>query len=508
MSGNDDDDSYNFNCSESILANEGYYIKNDWDEWVNEWILHHYRNKMSLFIENDVKNDDKFVTAQVIYDHQNYVMQDASTSEVYLNRESLKRKCINIARTMRKTWEKNKDDLEDFKHDKELTGLKYSNIRTKVNFIQITVIIVSTIITFLETMKDKFGLTNNISMTIAPILLSTYIGLALAISRFYKLDDHKEELCKLDEAQSFVISGLRHRMRDIEFMKPLYCDQDIDTRKREKDSDEIEEINPDKLKAMLDYFNIIEKNIEDQSKDGLEETIANCKQKFDLVMNLSERVYYKNILLKIRIDKTIVDGNKKVIHHPNNKNKLRKFEYKIKKERCFLWKYICCFCNDCMYHYIDKNIALDIIDNYDAHNKDIEKGEEEEGKSHVRKPLADVVKDMSYVDMGYDTPNEDNEPQVENWLDPKYGEQKFGIKGMKALSKLSDRKQMNMFKSHEPKSKVDNKKIYNSKLRLSDEEIANCDEIETNDDESNFNTNVSLDISKWNKIKREGESTL
>ena len=31
MSGNDDDN-YNFNCSESILANEGYYIKNDWDE--------------------------------------------------------------------------------------------------------------------------------------------------------------------------------------------------------------------------------------------------------------------------------------------------------------------------------------------------------------------------------------------------------------------------------------------------------------------------------------------
>ena len=79
---------------------------------------------------------------------------------------------------------------------------------------------------------------------------------------------------------------------------------------------------------------------------------------------------------------------------------------------------------------------------------------------------------------------------------------------MKALSKLSDRKQMNMFKSHEPKSKVDNKKIYNSKLRLSDEEIANCGEIETNDDESNSNTNVSLDISKCDRIKREGESTL
>ena len=58
---------------------------------------------------------------------------------------------------MRKTLGKNEQDLYDFKHDKELTGLKYTNIRTKVNFIQITVIIASTIITFLETMKDKLS---------------------------------------------------------------------------------------------------------------------------------------------------------------------------------------------------------------------------------------------------------------------------------------------------------------------------------------------------------------
>ena len=173
----DDNKNDNFNCSEIILANEGYYIKNDWDEWIEEWNEHHYRNKMSQFIEEHVKNGDKHVTGQTIIDYQNYVMQDASTSEVYLNRESLKRRCINIARTMRKTYENNNIDLEDFKHDKELIGLKYSNIRTKVNFIQITVIIVSTIITFLETMKDKFALTNSISMTIAPILLSTYISL-------------------------------------------------------------------------------------------------------------------------------------------------------------------------------------------------------------------------------------------------------------------------------------------------------------------------------------------
>ena len=354
-----------YNCNEETLDNEGYFIKKDWDEWLSEWRKHHYRNKIMLFIkenEEKINKGDVVIDEKVIKDHQNYVSIDASVSPIYLNRESLRRTCLNIARTMRKTLGKNKQDLYDFKHDKELTGLKYTNIRTKVNFIQITVIIASTIITFLETMKDKFELTNSISMTIAPILLSTYIGLALAISRFFKLDDHKEELCKLDEAQSFVISGLRHRARMIQSMMPLYCDQDVDTRKKGDDGNEIEEINEDRLKQLLDYFKLVEKIIEDQSKDGLEETMSNCKQKFDLVMNLSEKVYYKNMLLTISIDEDIVDGNKKLLNHTDSKVALTRNESDIKKERCCIWKYICCLCCDCRYHYIDKDIALESVE--------------------------------------------------------------------------------------------------------------------------------------------------
>jgi len=408
MSEYDDKDSI-FNCDEETLDNEGYFIKKDWDEWLSEWRKHHYRNKIMLYInEREQKGEDVVIDEQVIKDHQNYVSIDASLSSVYLNRESLRRTCLNIARTMRKTLGKNKQDLYDFKHDKELTGLKYTSIRTKVNFIQITVIIVSTIITFLETMKDKFSLTNNISMTIAPILLSTYIGLALAISRFCKLDDHKEELCKLDEAQSFVISGLRHRARMIQSMMPLYCDQDIDTRRRDIESgNEIEEINAEKLKAMLDYFDIIEKIIEDQSKDGLEETMSNCKQKFDLVMNLTEKVYYKNILLNISIDEDIVDGNKRILHDDSSKKVLTLKEYEIKKEQCCMWKYLCCFCNDCIYHYIDKKHALKLINDRRKEKEEDKKANREEMiKSQQALKRYDTYREMNGINR-YDDLNED-----------------------------------------------------------------------------------------------------
>lgn len=379
---NDQDTIYN--CSEETLNDEGYFVKKDWDEWLSEWRKHHFRQKIMFYIHEKEENKEVvMIDENIIEKYQKYVSIDASVSPIYLNRESLRRTCINIARTMRKTLGKNKQDLEDFKHDKDLTGLKYTNIRTKVNFIQITVIIASTIITFLETMKDKFELTNNISMTIAPILLSTYIGLALAISRFFKLDDHKEELCKLDEAQSFVISGLRHRARMIQSMMPLYCDPDVDTRKNEEGKGVIESSNPDRQKAIEEYFSKVEKIIEDQSKDGLEETMSNCKQKFDLVMNLSEKVYYKNILLTISIDEDIVDGNKRRLFDVSSKEELTNNELKIKKDLCCLWKYLCCFCNNCMYHYIDKDNALKLVNERREKTLEDKKKKDQENNENI-----------------------------------------------------------------------------------------------------------------------------
>ena len=110
-------------------------------------------------------------------------------------------------------------------------------------------------------MKETFKLSNNISMTVTPIILSTYIGLALAISRFFKLDDHKENLCKLDEGIAFVMQGLRHRMRDIERCKPLTSELPVET------------------------LHNVQKILDDQNKDGLEDTIGSCKQKMDLSMS-------------------------------------------------------------------------------------------------------------------------------------------------------------------------------------------------------------------------------
>ena len=436
------------NCSEYTLAFEGYFIKNDWDEWLYEWKKHHYHNKMMVYINGKKeKGEDIHIGAQEIKDHQNYVLMDSATSEIFLNRESLRRECVNIARNMRKTFEKNKRDLEDFKYDKELIGLKYSNIRKKVNFIQITVIFASTIITFLETMKDKLQLTDSIYMTISPILLSTYIGLALALSRFFKLDDHKEDLCKLDEAQAFVISGLRHRMRDIELLKPIYCDKNIDTRKSGWMGEEIEEINIEKLDTMNNHFNMIKRRIDDHCKDGLEEIISNCKQKFDLAMNLTEKVYFKNKLLRIQIDKIIVEGNKDLLNNEENKNLLRQHESRIKKESCCIWKYLFCYCYDCKYHYVNKDKSLKVINKLSL--EIIKKKKELEQKQDV---------EMG----GYET-DEHSEP--DNYLDLKEMEKKHRLRPISSTLTITEDKYDNAFKSYNtPSNGLISNKIKNAEL--------------------------------------------
>ena len=81
------------------------------------------------------------------------------------------------------------------KKNKALLSFKYDYISSKINFVQVSVIVVSTAITFLETLKANYEMNQDVQ-TILPILFSTYIALVLAIVRFFKLDEKKEEISK------------------------------------------------------------------------------------------------------------------------------------------------------------------------------------------------------------------------------------------------------------------------------------------------------------------------
>ena len=64
-----------------------------------------------------------------------------------------------------------------WRYVKEILGLQYESLKSKINVIQISVIVLSTLITFLKSIKEKLGL----QTAVIPIVCSTYIALILAI---------------------------------------------------------------------------------------------------------------------------------------------------------------------------------------------------------------------------------------------------------------------------------------------------------------------------------------
>ena len=169
-----------------------------------------------------------------------------------------------------------------FIDNKCILSLKYQTIKKKVNFIQISVIFVSTVITFIETIKQYVNVVNFFE-TIVPILLSTYIGLILAISRFYKFEDNKEAISKLDEKLAFIINRIKYKIRYIESHQSLKPTSNF-----------------------LGYLENIEVTLNDFQQDGLEEVITQAMQETDMMMNIKEKLFYETKLTRLKLDGIII----------------------------------------------------------------------------------------------------------------------------------------------------------------------------------------------------------
>ena len=102
-----------------------------------------------------------------------------------------------------------------------------------------------------------------------------------------------------------------------------------------------------------------------------------------------------------------------------------------------------------------------------------------------------LINNTNYHDMGYDTPQEYSEEEAENYLDPKYVEQKFGIKKMKALSKLSERRKKTMFMQRRTCSDDDSKQNRHVLCIDTDSD----DDVKNSNNETSNNTSRDIDIS-------------
>ena len=166
--------------------------------------------------------------------------------------------------------------INDYKENTAILIFKKNFIQKWVNFIQLSIIFVSALITLFETVKPliKGNNTDEIIILI-PIALSTYIGFILAVGRFYKLDIKNEQIIKLIEKYSFIINKYiqkRDRISTFDF----------------------------KLKSIKEWDDLLIL----EEKDNITDIVLKASEEKDIVLNLANIFTTKKCIQEFLKEKT------------------------------------------------------------------------------------------------------------------------------------------------------------------------------------------------------------
>ena len=211
--------------------------------------------------------------------------------------------------------------INDYKENTAILIFKKNFIQKWVNFIQLSIIFVSALITLFETVKPliKGNNTDEIIILI-PIALSTYIGFILAVGRFYKLDIKNEQIIKLIEKYSFIINKYiqkRDRISTFDF----------------------------KLKSIKEWDDLLIL----EEKDNITDIVLKASEEKDIVLSPSEHIYYKKMYTRIFLkEKTETNNLNNLSFLIDNTSKqsseVNKVVQKIIIKKPFLSYYLCCGC--------------------------------------------------------------------------------------------------------------------------------------------------------------------
>lgn len=238
--------------------------------------------------------------------------------------------------------------IRNNRKNKALLSLKYDDTANKINFVQVSVIIVSTGITFLETVKTKYTVDETVG-TLLPIIFSTYIALVLAIIRFFKLDEKKEEISKTIQNYNFIINKLR---KTLNILKLFNIDNN------NKDSQE--------------KWNNLCSNYENDTYDF----IVSTRESFDNIMPFKHINHYKKKYRKILLDYRFINKELKMIESNKNVDHLK---YDREEHWCYyiFKRLFCCKRRKVLYHQfledvenlIDEEEELELIAKGDTNKK-------------------------------------------------------------------------------------------------------------------------------------------
>ena len=183
--------------------------------------------------------------------------------------------------------------------------LKYENLSCKISAVQVIVIFASTVITFIETLKEQINLTDN-QLRVVAISLSTFIALCLSITRYLKMEETKENIYKLLQNFSIVEKDL--------------------TTLESKFKNSIE--NKEKHRQVYDIIQNEEKSKILEEKTRIFKNFTESITQYNTILSFNEIIYYRRQILNMSFENEINDIYESKIHKLKtiNINQLNRYQ--------------------------------------------------------------------------------------------------------------------------------------------------------------------------------------
>jgi hypothetical protein len=245
-----------------------------------------------------------------------------------------------------------KSKIDSLKKNNRILSLKHAELKFWHDFVQITTIILSTLLTFIESIKNELNLdTSGYIITqkifsLIPIFFSTIIALSLSILKFKRYTEEIEESIKLSERYISVLNKFR-KLRELIL--------------NSKDNSKIDQWRKDLNVSIESYSEV--------------------KQNFDKIIKFKELIFYnKKYNLLYKKDRLIT----------NNRKFITENYKKIYKEDTILFYYFnkfCCFCckkiynNDTNKNLNEENNNVSNVQNENDNKSDDENDNKSDNKS-------------------------------------------------------------------------------------------------------------------------------
>lgn len=166
---------------------------------------------------------------------------------------------------------------------KAMLSLKYDDLNFWVTLVQISIIVISTGLTVMNSIKSYFELQSQV-IDVISIVMTALIGLIMAIYRFYKMDERKEALCNLRDNYTGIINKFNkviHRMDHF-----VITDESSD--------------DWDKLKS----------NYQDEVLDNY----LQIREDFETIFDYQDIIHYKNKFKRLYLRHEIINNEIDTVH--------------------------------------------------------------------------------------------------------------------------------------------------------------------------------------------------